>query len=127
MPRPSLPSRRSRPDARLDPLPGRAQRHAQIVIGLQVQPDRGRYAEVLAQAQRRIGGYGSLAVDYRADTIGWNIGVARKRIDAEAERPHEILEKNLSGWNRCKKFFAHHAFPSGSRQFQRHMRFPHPI
>src|SRR5437899_2348957 len=93
--------------ARLSLRPDVAPCYFQFVIGLQIEPDLRRDAEILAEAQRGVGSDGALAVYDLADTVRWHIEIPCQRIDADTERLHELLAENLSGGNRVQTFRRH--------------------
>ena len=95
---------------RFDFRPVVALREAQVIVGLQVEPDLRRHAEILAEPQCRIRRDGALAVDDGADAVGRHADGASQPVDADVERQHEILIEDLAGGNGLKQFSGHDSF-----------------
>ena len=65
--------------------------------GLRVEPEARRGAEIARQPQGSIGADLTPAAHNIVDPVRRHLDLPRELVAAEAERLHELLEKNLSG------------------------------
>jgi hypothetical protein len=80
-------------------------RHAELVVDLEFQPEFGGGAEVSCEAQGGVGGDAAAAAHDLVQTGGIHSQRFRELVHAHAERLEHVFPKDLSGVNRCEKFW----------------------
>jgi hypothetical protein len=86
-------SRSARAHIQFHLLFGLDTRHPEIVIPLKVHPDLSRIGEIAPQAQCRVAGDAAALIHNLTDARDWHAQIARKPIDADSIRLHEIFEQ----------------------------------
>jgi len=83
----------------------------QVEIGLETEPEAFRQAEETGEAQVGVGGHGALAQHDLIDPAGRHLDGSGEPVLAEAHRPDELFQKNLT-WRRVRNMV------SGNRRFR---------
>ena len=80
----------------LDLRPYAAGGHAEIIVRLKVQPELRLHLEVLPEAERRVGGYGTLAAHYRVDARRRDMQIQCQTSLADAQWRQKLLLEYLA-------------------------------
>src|SRR5262245_49520445 len=100
----------------------------EVVLSLQVHPERRRRAEITPETERGIRRNGGLLARQPLDTSAWDAASARDGIRRKLHRDEKLLSENLTRMNR-RQFPRHDLNPtavlSGNRRSRHRRDRPH--